>query len=66
MPLRPADQGEGYGMDICTADLEAIIEPNGNNYVYMAAWYNGEANPHPINKRIFSINNYSRELSSHL
>nr|AFN06091.1 hypothetical protein [Glomus sp. DAOM 229456] len=41
MPLRPADQGEGYGMDICTADLEAIIEPYENNYVYMAAWYNG-------------------------
>lgn len=26
MPLRPADQGGGYGMDICTADLEAIIK----------------------------------------
>jgi hypothetical protein len=26
---------------IVTADLEALIPPNGKNHVYMAAWYNG-------------------------
>jgi len=62
MSLQPVNQGKTYGKDICTADLESIIEPNGRNHVYMAAWYNGEANPYnPINKRIFSINNYSNQ-----
>ncbi len=44
MPLHPADQRESYARNICTADLEAIIEPNGHNYVYMAAWYSGPSN----------------------
>lgn len=38
-----------------TADFEAIIEPNGNNYIYMAAWYNGS------NSRIFDIKPFSNQ-----
>jgi len=55
--LRASDQGDNYVSKIVTADLEAIIDPNGNNYVYMAAWYNGSQHPYnPINKKRFSIN----------
>jgi hypothetical protein len=28
--------------NIVTADLEAIIMPDGSNQIYMAAWYNGK------------------------
>lgn len=52
---------------ICTADLEAIITPEGNNYVYMAAWYNNLTNkiyhvsPNALNQEIF-LNNFWKEL----
>lgn len=52
---------------ICTADLEAIIEPNGNNFVYMAAWYNNLTNkvhhiePNSPNQEIF-LQNFWRDL----
>jgi hypothetical protein len=39
----PPEKKEQDPMDkIVTADLEALILPDGTNQVYMASWYNGE------------------------
>ena len=38
---------------IVTADLEAIIMPDGSNKIYMAAWYNGKKS------KIFDITQYA-------
>jgi hypothetical protein len=32
---------QDYKEQVVTADLESLILPEGHNYVYMAAWYNG-------------------------
>lgn len=53
--LNPADQNINFGGGICTADLEALILPDGTNYVYMAAWYNG------IQSSILSVIHYSSQ-----
>ncbi len=39
--LRPVSDNQSFNSKIVTADLEAVIDPNGQNIVYMAAWYNG-------------------------
>jgi hypothetical protein len=39
--LRPVSENKNFNSKVVTADLEAIIDPNGQNIVYMAAWYNG-------------------------
>jgi hypothetical protein len=39
-PLDSLTSFDSYGNLIVTADLEAIITPEGHNIVYMAAWYN--------------------------
>jgi hypothetical protein len=41
LPLKPVTENTNYEEHIVTADLEAIITPEGFNHVYMAAWYNG-------------------------
>jgi hypothetical protein len=41
MPLKPISVTPDFKRRIVTADLEAIITPEGFNHVYMAAWYNG-------------------------
>jgi hypothetical protein len=51
---------ESYGQNIVTADLEAIIDPNGNNKVYMAAWYNGS------HYNIFDIKDYGYNTNTML
>ncbi|GBB99132.1 hypothetical protein RclHR1_34200001, partial [Rhizophagus clarus] len=38
---------------IVTADLEALISPEGQNLVFMATWYNG------LHSNTFSLSNYS-------
>jgi uncharacterized protein YoxC len=39
--LKKVTKNPSFKDCIVTADLEAIITPEGNNEVYMAAWYNG-------------------------
>lgn len=40
LPIKPITENTNYEEHIVTADLEAIITPEGFNHVYMAAWYN--------------------------
>src|SRR6266536_1306222 len=51
-PLNKAVPLDTYNNQIVTADLEAIITPNGYNHVYMAAWYNGNKS------NVFDITQY--------
>jgi hypothetical protein len=39
--LAPVKPNKPFIDQIVTADLEAVIDSNGNNLIYMAAWYNG-------------------------
>lgn len=39
--LAPETNKIDFKSKIVTADLEAIITPEGHNIIYMAAWYNG-------------------------
>lgn len=50
--LNPNSKALDFREGIVTADLEALILPNGQNFIYMAAWYNGETT------RIFNISDY--------
>ncbi len=49
-----------FNNKIVAADLEAIINPDGTNKVYMAAWYNGE------NERIFDITQWGYNTNTML
>jgi hypothetical protein len=69
-PVLPYDQSigeEGFLQGFCTADLEAIILPNGSNFVYMAAWHNNTSTkvyfiePNSLNQLSF-LERFWREL----
>jgi TolA-binding protein len=51
--LMPFDKPINFENRIVTADLEALINPQGFNLVYMAAWYNG------IQHRILDISQFN-------
>lgn len=55
LPLKPKTDNTNYEEQIVTADLEAIITPEGFNQVYMAAWYNGNQSS------IFNLSQYSSQ-----
>jgi len=52
--LKPIDTKDvgNFKNKIVAADLEALILPDGTNYVYMAAWFNGET------RRIFDLTQF--------
>jgi hypothetical protein len=58
--LQPTTVDKPFESQIVTADLEAIITPEGHNVIYMAAWYNG------LNEAIFNIKDYGYNTNSML
>ncbi len=58
--LDPYDIEINLNNSIVTADLEAIIDPSGNNIVYMAAWYNG------IDSKVFDITQWGYDTNTML
>jgi hypothetical protein len=51
---------ESYENSFVTADLEALITPEGLNLVYMAAWFNG------IDSKVFDISQYGYDPNTML
>lgn len=61
IPLAKEERSDiNFRESICTADLESIITPEGDNYVYMAAWLNDHTN------RIYHISSTVLDQSSFL
>ncbi len=58
--LTPDTPLDSYLDQIVTADLEALITPEGHNKVYMAAWYNGSTS------KIFDITQWGYNTPSML
>jgi hypothetical protein len=61
LALNPLDKELDFNGKFVTADLEALIDPKtGTNYVYMAAWYNGQQHA------IFDISQFQYSTDSML
>jgi hypothetical protein len=55
--LEPSIKSIDFKGGFVTADLESVITPNGENKVFMAAWYNG------TNSRVLDITKFDHDAN---